>query len=71
MRLDTKLSQTPDAWIAAKGFVPAALFKPADAAEAAAVSADEHIAPRPGEELDVAITSSALSLGLSRRSCRR
>ena len=64
VRLDTKLSQTPDAWIAAKGFVPAALFKPADAAEAAAVSADEHIAPRPGEELDVAITSSALSLGL-------
>ena len=35
-----------------------------DPAEAAAVSADEHIAPRPGEELDVAITSSALSLGL-------
>ena len=64
VRLDTKLSQTPDAWIAAKGFVPAAAFKPADAAEVAAVRADEHVPGTPGEQLDVAITSSALSLGI-------
>ena len=63
LRLDTKLSQTPDAWIAAKGFVPASLFKPADPAEAAALRADEHVPGAPGEQLDVAVTSSALSLG--------
>ena len=64
VRLDTRLSQTPDAWIAAKGFVPAAFFKPADAAETAALRADEHIEPKPGEQLDVAVTSSPISLGL-------
>ena len=64
VRLDTRLSQAPDAWIAAKGFVPASSFKPVDRAEAAALEADEHVAGVPGQQLDVAVTSSALSLGL-------
>jgi autotransporter translocation and assembly factor TamB len=64
VRLDTRLSQTPDAWIAANGFVPAAFFKAPDAAETTAVSAEEHHAARPGEELDISVKSSTLSLGL-------
>ena len=64
VRLDTKLSQTPEAWIAAKGFVPAALFKASDPADSAAHPTDEHLAARPGEELDIAVKSSTLSLGL-------
>ena len=64
VRLDTRLSQTPEAWIAAKGFVPAAFFKAPDPAAPAAPPADDHLAARPGEELDIAVTSSTLSLGL-------
>jgi autotransporter translocation and assembly factor TamB len=64
VRLDTRLSQTPDAWMAAKGFVPAAFFKAPDAAETAAGSAEDHHAARPGEELDMSVKSSTLSLGL-------
>jgi autotransporter translocation and assembly factor TamB len=64
VRLDTRLSQTPEAWIAAKGFVPAAFFKAPDPAETAAATGDEHLAGRPGEELDIAVKSSTLSLGL-------
>jgi autotransporter translocation and assembly factor TamB len=64
LRLETKLSQTPDAWIAAKGFVPASAFKPPEPAAAAALQADEHVPAAPGQELDIAVTSSALSLGM-------
>jgi autotransporter translocation and assembly factor TamB len=64
VRLDTRLSQTPDAWIAAKGFVPAAFFKAPDPAATAAHTADEHLAAPPGEQLDVSVKSSTLSLGL-------
>ena len=64
VRLDTRLSQTPEAWIAAKGFVPAAFFKAPDPAAPAAPPADDHLAARPGEELDIAVKSSTLGLGL-------
>ncbi len=64
VRLDTRLSQTPEAWIAAKGFVPAAFFKAPDPAATAAHTADEHLAAPSGEELDISVKSSTLSLGL-------
>jgi hypothetical protein len=63
IRLDTRLTQAPGAWIAAKGFVPAAFLKPADTSAGLAAHA-AHEAGRPGEQLDVAVTSSTLSLGL-------
>ena len=64
IRLDTTLTQAPGAWIAAKGFIPAAFLKPSEAGAAAAAATHEHEAGRPGEQFDLAVTSSTLSLGL-------
>ena len=63
VRLDTRLSQTPDAWIAAKGFVPAAFFK-ARMRRRPPPGGPTSTCGAAGEELDVSVTSSALSLGL-------
>jgi autotransporter translocation and assembly factor TamB len=59
VRLDTRLTQNPDAWITAKGFVPVAFFRPA-----AGAPSGEHHEARPGEALDVEVKSSALDLGI-------
>jgi autotransporter translocation and assembly factor TamB len=60
IRLDTRLTQTPAAWITAKGFVPAAMFRPSTAPSDAGVHRD----PPPGESLDVLVSSSELDLAL-------
>lgn len=59
-RFDTRLTQKPDAWIQAKGFVPAAALR---SAPGSAVAGGHEIPP-PGEGIDVAVTSSALDLGI-------
>jgi translocation and assembly module TamB len=52
--LDATLQQSPTEAITAKGSVPISLFQP---------SPDEHAAPRPGDEVDLHITSTAIDLG--------
>jgi hypothetical protein len=52
--LDATLRQSPTEAITAKGSVPISLFQP---------SADAHAAPRPGDEVDLHITSTAIDLG--------
>lgn len=59
MNLDVRLQQTPQAWLAAKGYVPKALFS-ADTHD----TAHGHEAPRPGEAIDVQIASSQIDLGV-------
>jgi autotransporter translocation and assembly factor TamB len=63
-RLETKLTQSPGAWIAAKGFIPPSAFRAPTAEERAAIEHDVHEVAPPDEQLDVAVTSSPLSLAL-------
>jgi autotransporter translocation and assembly factor TamB len=60
LRLDVRLDQRPDAWITAKGFVPATFFRAAPTPRAPA----EHLPAPEGEALDVRVVSSALDLGI-------
>jgi translocation and assembly module TamB len=59
VRLDTRLTQNPNAWITAKGFVPVAFFRPS-----AAAPGGEHHDARPGEALDLEVKSSAIDLAI-------
>ena len=60
VRVDARLTQSPAAWITARGFVPTALFRPGagDAADG------EHHEPGEGEALDLVVTSSQLDLAV-------
>ena len=60
IRLDAKLTQSPAAWITAKGFVPAALFRPGADDDAG----DVHREPASGEALDLVVTSSEIALAV-------
>lgn len=57
--LDVKLQQNPNAWLAAKGFAPAALFKASPAA-----LGRRHVEPQPGQAIDIQVTSSPIDLGI-------
>jgi translocation and assembly module TamB len=61
LRLDTRLTQAPDAWVTVKGFVPPDAFQPS---AAAAAPAEGHIEATSGHALDVAVQSSALNLAI-------
>ncbi len=59
--LDTRLDQNPTTWIAAKGYLPLALFKPGTAESRAAA----HGAPfRPEDRIDFHVESSPIDIGL-------
>ena len=62
VRLDTRLLQTPEAWITAKGFVPAAFLRGTPGGGQS--EGVPHVESAPGEGLDVTVTSSALDLGI-------
>jgi translocation and assembly module TamB len=59
LELDVKLQQTPTAWLTAKGHAPMTLFTGASTETAA-----EHVAPAPGEEVDIQVASSPIDLGV-------
>lgn len=64
MTIDTRLQQTPAAWLTAKGYLPLAFFKrPGDGG---AVNDHEtlHEAPTPGDLVDVQIASNKIDLGV-------
>lgn len=61
VQLDVRLQQNPQSWIAARGYVPAALF----AGRASTASgAHAHGAPRPGDKVNLEITSTPIDLGV-------
>jgi hypothetical protein len=59
VNVDMRLQQNPQAWITAKGFVPAAAFRPS-----AHPGERGHKEPPPGEGIDVQVASSAIDLGV-------
>jgi translocation and assembly module TamB len=59
LRIDTRLDQSPGAWLVIKGTAPAAALK----REPAHVPGT-HQTPAPGESMDLSVTSSTLSLAL-------
>jgi translocation and assembly module TamB len=62
LQFDTRLAQTADAWITARGTLPAAFFAPQE--ESADTSAAVHEEPAPGEGVDIVIESSPLDLAI-------
>ncbi len=60
LRLDTRLDQAPGAWLAVKGTVPAAALRTTESH-----TPGTHETPAPGEGIDLAVTSSTLSLALA------
>ena len=58
MKVDVRLQQSPQAWIAATGYAPVSLFQPTPP------GTEEHEAPTPGESVDLQVTSSQIDLGL-------
>ena len=57
--LDVKLQQNPNAWLAAKGFAPAAIFKTTPES-----LGRQHVEPQPGQAVDIQVTSSPIDLGI-------
>jgi autotransporter translocation and assembly factor TamB len=63
--LDARLQQSATQWIAAKGYVPTAVFSANDADADATLRAGGHVEPAtPSERVDLTIDSSPLDLGL-------
>jgi hypothetical protein len=62
LQFDTRLEQAPEAWIAARGTLPAAFFEPQPQAEPGTPTAHEE--PAPGRGIDIAVTSSPLDLAI-------
>ena len=58
MNVDVRLQQNPQAWLTAKGYVPKALFEPSGDREGG------HVAPAPGEEINLEVASSQIDLGV-------
>src|ERR671914_107623 len=58
LNVDVRLQQNPQAWLTAKGYVPMALFEPSGDREGG------HVAPAPGEEINLQVASSQIDLGV-------
>jgi autotransporter translocation and assembly factor TamB len=58
MNVDVRLQQNPQAWLTAKGYVPKALFEPSGDHEGG------HVAPPPGEAVNLQVASSQIDLGV-------
>jgi hypothetical protein len=58
MNVDVRLTQTPQAWLTAKGYAPLTLFRPTPPEVAG------HSTPPPGEAIDLEVASSQIDLGV-------
>ncbi len=58
LTLDVRLQQNATNWLTAKGFAPVTLF------QATPPEMSGHQAPAPGQEVDIAVSSSAIDLGI-------
>jgi len=59
MNLDVRLEQDPQSWLTAKGFAPTSLFRPTPRE-----MEGEHMAPPPGEAIDIDVATSQINLGV-------
>jgi translocation-and-assembly-module (TAM) inner membrane subunit TamB-like protein len=59
VNLDVRLDQDPQAWLTAKGFAPASLFRPTPRE-----MEGEHMTPPPGESIDIDVATSQINLGV-------
>ena len=58
MNVDVRLTQTPQAWLTAKGYAPLTLFRPTPPEVAG------HSTPPPGEAINLEVASSQIDLGV-------
>jgi translocation and assembly module TamB len=58
MNVDVRLQQNPQAWLTAKGYAPLTLLRPTPP------EVDDHVAPAPGDAIDLEVASSQIDLGL-------
>ena len=59
MNVDVRLDQDPQSWLTAKGFAPTTLFQATPPK-----MEGEHVAPLPGEAIDIDVRSSQIDLGV-------